>query len=218
MQVVGTRSGVTDEERWVEAESILARNPTPSARRRIRRLQRFLWILVGALLVVTTIGVVLAVLLGHHHVRPPQVPRQQEILGLALQLFGLVVSLTGFVLGVRSGQLRVRWNVPMTVLTRRQRRDLLKQLRARRPVDPARLALVQYLATRLSHPAGLLVILLGLALTNFGQTVVHPAPWRVVIGGAYALLFVIAAGTAGQRAREARRFLERHPPEGADDE
>jgi len=56
---------LSDEQSWAEAASILDRQPTAEAQQRIRRQRRWIWLLVGRGVVVTTVGVLLIVLLSH---------------------------------------------------------------------------------------------------------------------------------------------------------
>lgn len=198
---------LTDEQRWAEAESVLDRQPTPEARQRIRRQRRLVWLLVGGGVVVATVGLVILVL-SHSPARPHQVPRHQETAGLLVQLLGLVVTFTALVRQVRSDNWRERWTLPTTALTWRQRRELLAQLRARRPVDPARLRLLHDLATRLANPRGQVLMAVGLGLTTAGQTVVHPNAVWFALDGVYAVLLVTSGPLVVRRQGQARRFLE----------
>ena len=127
--MLDSAGAVTDEERWAQAESILANNPTPTAAARVRRVRAMLWLSVAGLLVLgLAVGVLAVVLFGHGRHRAPEVPAWQEITGLAVQLAGMVIEITGLVLLVRRRQWGARWRTPTAVLNRAQRRSLVRQI------------------------------------------------------------------------------------------
>ncbi|MGZ4572223.1 MAG: hypothetical protein ACXVXU_15235, partial [Blastococcus sp.] len=165
--MLGTAGAGTDEERWAQAESILANNPTPSAQAQVRRVRTMLWLLlVGTMVLGLGLGVLAVVLFGHGHHRTSHVPAWQEITGLAVELAGVVVEIAGIVTLRRRRQWGARWRAPTAVLTRAQRRSLVKQVRGRIPAEPARLPLTRDLAGRLADQRGLLVLYVGIAIVN----------------------------------------------------
>jgi MFS family permease len=201
-----------DEKRWAQAESILRDAPTLDAEQAIRRRRRAAWVLVAALIVLgLAIGLFAALLLGRHHRAVHEVAAGQEITGLVVIVLGLAVELAGLVLQVRAGNWGARWRAPTSVLTRAQKRALLKQVRGRIPLDPRRLALARDLATRLTRQRGSLVIMIGVMVLNLGQVIQRPAVWHVVLTGALVVLFAVAFIVQGRLDRQARRFLEAHP-------
>ena len=174
--MLGSAGAETDEERWAQAESILAENPTPSATARIRRVRTMLWLfVVGTTVLGLAIGVLAVVLFGHGRHRATEVPAWQEITGLAVQAAGIAVEIAGIVILRRRRQWGARWRTPTAVLSRAQRRSLVRQVRGRIPAEPSRLRLTRDLAGRLVDQRGLLVLFVGIALVNVGQTIVHPA-------------------------------------------
>ena len=97
--MLGSAGAETDEERWAQAESILAENPTPSATARIRRVRTMLWLsVVGTTVLGLAIGVLAVVLFGHGRHRATEVPAWQEITGLAVQAAGIAVEIAGIVI------------------------------------------------------------------------------------------------------------------------
>jgi hypothetical protein len=210
--VLGSAGAVTDEERWAQAESILANNPTPSAEARTRRVRTMVWLsVVGVVVLSAAVGVLAAVLFRHGHHRPSHVPAWQEITGLTVQMAGVAVEIAGFVILHRRRQWGARWRTPTAVLTRVQRRSLVRQVRGRIPADPSRLPLTRDLAGRLVDQRGLVVLFVGIAILNVGQTILHPSPFRIgltaVIVGVYAACIPLMR----RQRRQAQRFLAEHP-------
>ncbi|MGZ4509659.1 MAG: hypothetical protein ACXVX0_20640 [Blastococcus sp.] len=210
--MLGTAGAGTDEERWAQAESILANNPTPSAEARIRRVRTMLWLfVVGMLVLGLAVGVLAVVLFGHGRHRASSVPAWQEITGLAVQLTGTVIEIVGIVTLRRRRQWGTRWRAPTAVLTRAQRRSLVRQVRGRIPAEPARLPLTRDLAGRLVDQRGLLVLYVGIAIVNVGQTIVHPTAFRVGLTVVVLVVYGVVIPLMRREQRRARRFLAEHP-------
>jgi hypothetical protein len=210
--VLGSAGAVTDEERWAQAESILANNPTPSAEARTRRVRTMVWLsVVGVVVLSAAVGVLAAVLFGHGHHRPSHVPAWQEITGLTVQLAGVAVEIAGFVILRRRRQWGARWRTPTAVLTRAQRRSLVQQVRGRIPAEPARLRLTRDLAGRLLDQRGVLVLYVGIAIVNVGQTILHPTAFRIGLSVVLLVLYAVVIPLGRRQRRQAQRFLAEHP-------
>ena len=205
-----TTDAVDDDERWARAESILADKPTPAAAHQIRRQRAMLWLLAGAVAVLgAAVGLLVALLLRHHRGGlGDDAATWQVVVGLVLQGAALVLVFTGLVLQRRANGRRWRWNVPEAVLTREQRRGLMKQIRGRAPVEPRRLGLTRDLASRLANQRGILLLLTGLSIMFIGQAIATPSIWRVVFAGAYLVLLGAAVVAQRRLARHAQRFLD----------
>ena len=135
------------------------------------------------------------------------------MLGLVVTSTGLVVEIAGLVLLIRSGRWGQAWRSPTAVLSRRQLRDLLAQVRGRRPVDPARLPLARDLAERLADQRGSAVILVGVVLINVGGALLTPSTFRIWLTVGVLVLFAVATPFAVRNVRRMRRFLAEHPGE-----
>jgi hypothetical protein len=206
-----TNGIVDDDERWARADSILAKNPTPSAEQQMRRMRRSLWLVVVAL---TLLGLSLGLLvglLGHHRPNPHDVPTWQGVLGIVIEAGAFLLVLAGLVAQRRANGGRVRWNLPTAVLRRAQIRELLAQIRGRAPLDPRRLGLARDLASRLVNQRGTIVLVVGIVLLNVGQTVAFPTWWRITLTGGFLVLFGVGVGFQVRDARLAKEFLDRHP-------
>jgi hypothetical protein len=208
----------TDEDRWAEAQSILDRTPTESAAWRLRRAQRNRWLLVVGLAVgVTAVAVAVAFLLldGSTPDRAREVSTARAVVGFSLSGLGLVLMVVGLVLQIRAGR-RVRgYSSPVHVLTRRQQKELLAQVRGRAPVQPERIGLARHLAgvlqaqqLGLMPPAGLLVNFVGLWIAS-------PSTWRLVTIGIFAPVLLVGAVLLRRESRRLRRFLATHPDPSA---
>jgi len=210
--VLGSAGAVMDEERWAQAESILAKNPTPSAEARVRRVRTMLWLFVAGMLVLgLAVGVLAVVLFGHGRHRAAEVPAWQEITGLAVQLAGVVIEIAGIVILRRRRQWGARWRAPTAVLTRAQRRSLVRQVRGRIPAEPARLRLTRDLAGRLLDQRGVLVLYVGIAIVNVGQTILHPTAFRIGLTVVLLVLYAVVIPLGRRQRRQAQRFLAEHP-------
>lgn len=203
----------TDEDRWGEALSILERSPTPSAARRIRRSRTTRWLIVaGSMLVGAAAGLLVFLLVDRHGTTTPHTPLWQEIVGLCICVAGLALDVAGLVLLWRTRRGRSWRRTPTLVLTTRQRRQLLAQVRGRRPADPDRLPLARDLAARLSATyRGLVVLWIGLPVIWIGNAITTPDTWRLVYAAVIVVLMGLAAGFGARDARRAREFLARYP-------
>jgi membrane protein YdbS with pleckstrin-like domain len=207
-----------DDERWAQAESILADRPTDDARRRQQRRRTLLWVLVVAITVLALgLGALLVVLFGNSGaLDSTEPPTWQTVLGLVVTTTGLVVDVAGLVILVRSGRWGQAWRAPTAVLSRRQQRYLLAQIRGRRPVDTARLPLTRDLGERLADQRGTAVLVLGILLINVGNTLIAPSAFRFWLMAALVVVYAVGAVLAIRQVHRMRRFLAEHPGETLD--
>jgi hypothetical protein len=211
----GVKPELTDDDaRWVEAESLLARRPTESAEQRLRRWRRFRVLFVlGAALLGIALGVVLFVLLDVGTQPKEEVPTWQVVAGLSIASAGLVLQIFGVVTLLRTNRRLGAWRSPLSVLTRPQRKDLLAQVRGRRPVEPARLPIARMLAEQLIAVRMVVVSNLGLGVAAVGQAIAFPTMWRFVLVGVFALLVAVGWPFVRRDVRRGRHFLGMHPPD-----
>jgi hypothetical protein len=201
----------TDEERWAEARELLTGSPSPEAETRMRRRRRLLWISLGGLVVLAAAAGLVAGLLAPHH-RSSSSSGGSTALALVLYGLGLGLEVTGLVVLVRSGGLRTNLTSPTSVLSRHQRRSLLRQVNGRQPADPASLPLARDLARRLSAQfRALPLVFSGLAFTGAGRLAGHPTAVQIGIESVSIVLLTAAAGFGVRQSRQAHRFLAEHP-------
>ncbi len=126
---------------------------------------------------------------------------------------GLVIAFLGLAAMWRTNRRLDRgWRSPLLVLTRRQRKELLAQVRGLTPIEPTRVPLARNLAARLvGQTSGVLILNLGILLNFVGQGIALPHWWR----GALAMIFTLALAVGWLLMRRdthrARRFLREHP-------
>jgi hypothetical protein len=205
-----------DERRWAEADSILHRTPTPSARARVRGRRRVLVLgLFGVSLLGALVGATAAAHSGRH--LDASGPRTWQVV-VGTGCVGLAVAAVGW---PAVGQFRSRlwggaWRAPTAALTRRQRKELYAQVRGQRPADPARLPLSRDLARRLVLQRRTIALYAGLLLLWVGQTITFPDLFHLAGLGGYLVLCGVASAWTLREARRARRFLETTPSTGGD--
>ena len=208
----GVAEATGDEERWAEARSLLDRTPTESAEQRLRRWRRHRVVALAALLLVSAaVGVILAVLVGGVASDASEAPAWPQVTGFVIAAAGLALQLSGVVAAVR-GNRRLRvWRSPVAVLTRAQRKQLVAQVRGRRPVDPDRLPLARLLAEQLVAQRNGMLANLGLEVAFVGLWMATPSTGRAVIAVGYGLLLAVLWPFLQRDTRAARRFLATHP-------
>jgi hypothetical protein len=206
---------VDDDARWAEAQSLLDRLPTESAEASLRRWRMRMVLLVVALVLggaALGLVVVLAVSGGGQH--RDDVPTWQEITGLVVMGFALVLMIVGLVVQIR-GNRRLRvWSQPFAVLTRDQRKEVAAMVKGRAPVRKDRLPLARYMAEATVHQRAQVTGQIGLLLLFVGQWLSRPGTVRLVIVLGYAALLAIAIPFLRRGVVRAQRFLEEHPSGG----
>ena len=205
-------SETSEEARWADAHSLLDRAPTESASQRLRRWRRLrVLLLASVLLVSAAVGLVLVVVFGGTSAHADEAPTWQAVLGFVVAGAGLVLQGIG-VAALWWVNRRVRgWRSPLSALTRTQRKELLAQVRAQRPVDPARVPLARLLAEQLVGQRSVMASNLGLSICWVGLWIATPTLWRAVIAGFYGVMLGLAWPFIERDARRALRFLDAHP-------
>lgn len=210
-----------EERRWAEAMTILEAGGDTDAQRRARNHR--LLVIATVLVVLTVIAATLGVLAVRHSFGHPgqQHHRQhgarwREIMGLILSTAGLAVEVVGFVRWRRSGGWATAWRTPLLPLTRRQRRDLLRQVRGQQPPDPDRLPLLRDLARRVrDNDQGFFgpqaLVTAGTCLLLAGNAVRSTSLWLVLLGVPSVAPYPVAVAAARRASRRASTFLSQHP-------
>jgi uncharacterized membrane protein YbhN (UPF0104 family) len=204
-----------DEDRWSRALSMARGEPTDAAEQVRRRLLRLrIALVIGVGLLSLGIGLALAFLLPDLlTAEPVEPPTWVRIIGLVIALVGLVVQIAALVAIVRANRRHRQWRSPLLMLSRRQRKELLAQVRGQAPTDTARLPLSRELAGLLIRQRSVLAVNLGFGLLWVGLLIALPTWWRAAIAGGFVLLLAIAWPRALRDERRAREFLARHPDE-----
>ena len=164
-------------------------------RRKTRIIRRRILVTGGALL----LGLLLSVLLFHgSSARRPSheagVAHWRTVAGPAAMIVGFVLEGVVLVVRFRSGQIKYEWRSPSLVLSRGQRRQLLRQIRGRAAVDPGMLPVSRRLAETLANQGWVIGLLIALPLIFLGRALHHDDPFRwwlaVVLTTTYAVLSV----------------------------
>ena len=202
-----TNGGVRRSPSWTAA-------PTEWAQQKMRRLRRLiLAIPIGAAVLGGVIGGLVGTAAsrrGHqaYHADPTG---WHVGVGLGLSAVGLVTVLTGVVLLWRSTGWQPIWRTPMVVLTRRQRRQLSKEVRGRSAAHPRHGRIAQYLARRIVDQRGLVPLLVGAMIMFLGLLLATPSLWRLIYTLVILLTETAAAVSVIRVRRQARNFLEQEP-------
>lgn len=205
-----------DDARWAEAQAALERAPSESAEAWMRRSRRFQWLVIVAVLLVSIALAAVLVVVFHGRLGPLQVdvPTWQVVVGFVVAAAGLTLQISGVVAMWRRNRRLDAWHSPLMVLTHKQRKYLLDQVRGRRPVEPARLPLARLLAEQRLSQRTALVSGLGLAVGFVGLWVANPTWWRAGLAIVYALFLAVAGPLALNQMRPVKRFLAEHPADG----
>jgi hypothetical protein len=139
------------------------------------------------------------------------VPTWRAVAGFTLSGLGLLFMVVALVIQFR-GLRRVRaWGSPLHVLTFRQRRELLRQVRGRGPDVPERIPLARHLAELLLTQRLALPVQAGMLVNFVGLWIVGGETYRLVIVAVFAALLVVGGVLFHRENRRARRYLAEHP-------
>jgi len=208
----------TDEDRWAEAQSLLDGVPTESADRRLPRARRLTLLIVAAVVVVSAALALVALAWfgdGLPDGGSDDGPLWRQVAGLVVSGLAVVVLAVVLVVQWRGNRRRRAWRSPLLVLSRRQRKDLLAQVRGRAEVVPERLPLARHLAETLVDQRIAVALYLGLLLLYSGQLLTLQTSWWTVLGVGYAVAGAVFLPNVVRNARRAQTFLDAHPAEPA---
>jgi len=124
-----------------------------------------------------------------------------------LLIVGFILEIVFIVARVRSGQFKAVWRSPSMVLSRSQRRQVLRQIRGRAAVDESMLPVSRQLAALLYKSRSIIGLFVALPLIFLGQALPQNDPFRwwlaiVIIVLCSALLVLMYRDTV-----RAKRFL-----------
>jgi MFS family permease len=207
----------TDEDRWAQAQSLLERRPTEAAEQRLTRWRRNrLLFLSGFTVAGLALGLVVVLLVGGDvggdDVDPPS---WQLVTGLVISGAGCVLALTALVAVLKANRRLRVWGNPLAPLTRRQRKQLVAQVRGRSAAEPDRLPLARHMAELLVHQQLVWVTQLSMLVLWAGNWIADPTWWRLAPVVGFGALALTGGYFVRRDVTRARRFLETHPaPEG----
>lgn len=211
VRATGRAGAVSDEERWDQAASIARGLPTPAALgRRRRAARRYLLVLSGALVAGAATGGAVGWWTASRSSGQELVedtgPGWLHWTGLGA---GIVLVIIGVFLAVRAKQWGSAWKAPTTVLTRRQRREAVREMRGRTPAAAEHLPVVLDLARRWTATDGVILIFAGNSVLQLSLVADQPRPLGLVNALA-AVAFLAGIARFLLERRRAQRFLERH--------
>lgn len=207
---------VSDEERWQQAVDLARGRPNPAALSGRRRAARRILLWAAAVAVLSAAaGAVVGWLSASEDVGGSAAGAGPEWLRWAAFGLGLLLVVVGAVLGVRAGNWGGAWRAPTTVLTRRQRREAVREMRGKVPACPEHLPVVLDLARRWSATEGFVLVLAGNCAIQLSALVDHrPRPLQL-LSAAAAVIFLWLAGAGLVERRRAQRFLDEHARPGS---
>lgn len=203
-----------NEARWAEARSILDRSPTEPAEQHLRRSRRVqLWLVLGGVLTVTAAVMVLFLLVVDRALlrteRDPATP--QMVAGFVISGLGLVLMFVVLVVHVRANRRTRAFRSPLYVLSHRQRKELLAQVRGRAPVRPQHVPLARHVAEQVVMQRMAVGSQAGLLVSQVGLWIAQPSTFRTWLVSILGLFLAVFAVVLHRQSRRARRFLAEHP-------
>jgi hypothetical protein len=206
----------SDEERWQQAVDLARGRPTPAAlsgRRRAAR--RFLLGMAAVAVLSAAAGAVVGWLSASGDVGGSATGAGPEWLRWATFTAGVLLVVVGAVLGIRAGNWGGAWRAPTTVLTRRQRREAVREMRGRVPARPEHLPVVLDLARRWSATEGFVLVLAGNCAIQLSALVDGGSRPLRLLSAAAAALFLWLAGAGLVERHRAQRFLDQQARPGS---
>ncbi|MGH3631165.1 MAG: hypothetical protein ACRDRL_27450 [Sciscionella sp.] len=208
---IGCRSSSTDEaQRWARAEQLAAgvtASPAETGARRRRR--RIVLIVVVIAVLCGVLGVALGVL-GGPEPDTDRLALWRRVVSYALLAVGLLVEIFGLVAIVRFRRTVTRYS-PSEVLSRRQRRHVLRMVRGQRPARADEIPVARAIAWRVHGQLRLGIANLGLLLALAGQLLVVQARWDTVFTVVAVVFLLLSEVLVLRDAHRARTFLAAHP-------
>lgn len=211
-------------QRWLDAQSVLHRQPTSEARARQRRSRNVRILLIIAVPIIA-IGLGSLWNLSGHRLPPAGTFAPGPILraiGWVLVAMGPVLWIIGLVGMIRARQFRAAWRSPLINLTRKDRKLLTTMIRHDQDAPPEQEQLAVYLANRMARQYPFLLLFGGLVAMDSGQGFIQDDPFLVWTTPVLLVLFAAAAVLVVRDVRRASRWLASHndqspPPSPADD-
>ena len=206
-----------EDPRWAQADALLAGSKDQEVLERARRRRnQTLLLIFTAMLTLTALGAAIGYWVAGQQDTNDTAPaasadpRWVEVLSWTCSALGLALIIVGGVQLWRRKLLGGRWRAPTAALSRRQRRDLRRQVLGRAPLQPARLPLLRDLAQRMTKQPSLIIGFAGALLTQVGPAVGSSSRWRLLFVLTIGVLYIVAAVQIMRDARRAHKFLTTH--------
>lgn len=203
-----------DREREIVALNLAGGGGDPTAedllqRRKITMIRARILLVLGCMVVGAAIGFASSHP-GATTSRGWSVAHWRAVAGPALLNAGLLLETVVVVARFRSGQFKAGWRSPSLVLSRRQRRQLLRQIRGKGDVDQVMLPVSRRLAVLVRNQRSMIGLFIALPMIFLGQALPHNVPLRwwlaILMSVAYAALTVPIL----RDSRLAEKFLLEH--------
>lgn len=190
-----------------------ARNGGAAESLRRQGTQRTIVARVVMTIIAIAAGVMLVLIVEPGGGRRPdgEVSSTRETLGILCSVVGLVLILGTLVWLVRSGRFRSGWRQSVFALDGRQRREIRRQIRGRRPVVAEQLPVARAQARETIRQAPSLLMLPGLTLTTSGPALSSGLPFQWFFAALVGVLAVVGVADGIRNARQAREFLAARP-------
>jgi hypothetical protein len=153
-----------------------------------------------------------------------EVPTWRAVVGFSISGLGLLLMVVALGVQFRTMRPLSAWRGPLNVLTREQRKELLRQVRGLAPIEPERIPLGRHLAELLLLQRYAVLPQVGLMVNFVGLWIADPSSWRLGFTGFFAVLLAACGFLFRREGARMRRFLDQHPAPGpaaptpADDE
>lgn len=203
-------------QRWLDAQSVLHRQPTPAAQSRQRRSRRIRILLVIALPIIATGLGLMWDLSGH---RGPLAGTFNpgptlRAMGWVLVAAGPVLWIIGLIWMIRARQFRLAWRSPLVNLTRKDRKQLVTLIRHDQDPPQGQEQLAAYVANRMAGQYPLLVFFGGFVAQASGPGFIQNDRLLVWSTPVLLVLFAIVAVLVARDVRTASRWLASHTHQG----
>jgi len=205
-----------DQERAVAALNLAGGGDSAGAqellqRGKTRAIRMRIGLVLGSLLVGGAIGLILGDRGRTSH--GSSVAHWRTVAGPALLIAAFLLEIVVIVARVRSGRFKAGWRSPSLVLSRSQRRGVLRQIRGRAAVDESMLPVSRQLAGLLRQNRSITGLFVALPLTFLGQALPQNAPVRWWVAIFMVVVYLVLIVFIYRDSARAERFLTHYPPD-----
>lgn len=184
------------------AQELLHRGKTRAIRMRIV-------LVLGSLLIGGGIGLILS---GRGRTADGStVAHWRTVAAPALLVAALLLELVVLVARVRSGQFRAGWQSPSLVLSRSQRRGVMRQIRGRAAVEESMLPVSRHLAGLLRQNRSMLGLFVAVPLIFLSRALPQNAPFSWWLATLMVVLYLVLGILIYRDSARAERFLTHYP-------
>jgi len=200
----------SDQERAVAALNLAGGGDSAGAqellqRGKTRAIRMRIVLVLGSMLVGGAIGLILGD--RGRTSDGSSVAHWRTVAGPALLIAGFLLEIVVIVARVRSGQFRAGWRSPSLVLSRSQRRQVLRQIRGRAAVDESMLPVSRPLAELLYRSRSIIGLFVAVPLIFLGQALPQNDPFRWWLAIFTIVLYPALLVPMYRDTASAKRFL-----------